>query len=152
MIRWLQHHLMPLPHYYLTPARFMTEMQSQSMTGRPYSMDGSVMYMMKQSPQPEYIANNRINTMASYERATAQMRTLALRDATVTGFVAEYGVADGTSFVQLCDQAGQTVWGFDAFEGLEQGGRWRGNMLFQDQFQYGGRVPFRVPHRGKIVK
>ena len=142
--------LLPLPKYFLTPNRFMAECQQQSMSG---VLKGSVGYMLSQTPQPEYIPNSRWETIRAYERATRLMRETALNiDATLDGFVAEYGVADGTSFIPLCNTAKQQVFGFDAFQGLENNGRWKGNMFHQNEFQYNGKITFKCPSNGTIVK
>lgn len=147
---------LPLPQYFLTPKRFMIECQKQSMNGlyrHNSHFGGSVGYMLNQIPQPEYLPSSGWETMSAYETATKKMRHTALEvDCVVDGFIAEYGVADGTSFIPLCHSTKQTVFGFDAFEGLEDGGRWRGNMFFQDQFRYDGYITFKCPSNGKITK
>ena len=155
-----------LPDYFLTPNRFMAECQKQSMNGQ---YNGSVGYMLKQTPQPEYINTGPYETMAALESATQKMRHIALqKDALLDGFVAEYGVADGTSFIPLCatieqddqnqnkkwtdDPIHTKVFGFDSFEGLENGGVWKGNILHKDHFKYNGEIPFKTPANGVIVK
>jgi len=145
-----------LPEYFLTPNRFMTECQKQSMNGmyrHNSHFGGSVGYMLNQIPQPEYISSSRWETLYTYECATKKMRHTALEnDAKLDGFISEYGVADGTSFIPLCKAVKQKVFGFDAFEGLEDGGKWKGNIIFQKEFKFNGIIPFKTPANGVIVK
>ena len=54
------------------------------------------------------------------------------------GFVAEYGVDKGKSFLQLCEHfKKETVFGFDGFEGLPDG-IWPGNTIHKGMFDHGG--------------
>lgn len=138
-----------LPKYYLTSSRFMEELQRQSMSG---NTGGSVGYMLRQQPQPEYVPNAYPETMVTLNTAKQFMREKAFQDAELDGFIAEYGVADGESFIAICKMAlPLIVYGFDAFEGLDDGGKWKGNIIHQDEFQYGREIPFDVPDNGYIV-
>lgn len=134
-----------LPNYYLTPSRFMAELQRQSMIK-------SAEYMMSRTPQPEYVSSDYPETMESFVNAKTLMRERAANDTCVDGFVAEYGVDKGHSFIQLCGLfEDDTVYGFDSFEGLEDNGKWKGNITHQDTFRNGGKILFDVPSNGEIV-
>ena len=50
----------------------------------------------------------------------AEVLRFALGEATVPGMVLEFGVRRGTSINQIAEVAGQTVHGFDSFEGLPE--------------------------------
>lgn len=138
-----------LPQYYLTPMRFMIECQRQQLSG---IYGGIVGYMLKQNPQPEYIPNKYPETMESYEEATMEMRKKAFKtDAKLSGFIAEYGVDDGTSLIPLSSWTDQIVYGFDSFVGLEDQGKWKGNITHQDEFQHDGIIPFQIPSNTNII-
>jgi len=142
-----------LPQHYITPTRFMDLMQHEVMIKDQQDIGGMVGHMLRQDPQPEYVANESPDTLHTYDQAKIRAREKAFRvDATVDGFISEYGVDDGTSFMQLCGLTDQKVYGFDAFEGLADGGKWRGAPIHQDQFQHGGEIPFTVPGNGVITK
>jgi len=146
-----------LPRHYMTPSRFMDIMQEQTAIRDAEDIGGTVGYMLQQDPQPEYVPNQYPETLYTYDLAKLDARRKAFTvDAEVDGFVAEYGVDDGTSFLALCElYAGtaldDTVYGFDAFEGLDEGGKWRGGIEHQDMFQHGGEISFVVPNNGQIV-
>jgi|TARA_R110000822_G_scaffold210172_1_gene346007 hypothetical protein len=142
-----------LPKHYMTPSRFMDMMQEQVAVKDPANIGGTVGHMLKQNPQPEYIPNEYPETLHTYDLAKIRARQKALLvDATVDGFIAEYGVHCGIGFIPLCKLTKQKVFGFDAFEGLEDGGKWTGNIGHQDMFQHGGEIPFTVPGNGMITK
>jgi|TARA_B110000285_G_scaffold74052_1_gene85399 hypothetical protein len=142
-----------LPRHYMTPSRFMDIMQEQTAVRDSEDIGGTVGYMLAQLPQPEYVPNQYPETLYTYDLAKLDARRKAFTvDATLDGFVAEYGVDDGTSFIALCELADQPVYGFDAFEGLADNGKWRGGIEHQDQFQNGGDIPFSVPCNGRIIK
>ena len=142
-----------LPKHYMTPSRFMDMMQEQVAVKDPANIGGTVGHMLKQNPQPEYIPNEYPETLQTCHLAKIRAREKALvPDATVDGFIAEYGVHCGIGFIPLCKLTKQKVFGFDAFEGLEDGGKWTGNIGHQDMFQHGGEIPFTVPGNGMITK
>ena len=142
-----------LPRHYMTPSRFMDMMQEQVAIKDQEDIGGMVGYMLRQEPQPEYVPNEYPETLYTYDLAKIRAREKALLiDATADGFISEYGVDDGTSFLKLCELTDQKVYGFDAFEGLADGGKWRGAPIHQDMFQHGGEIPFTVPSNGVITK
>jgi len=142
-----------LPKHYMTPSRFMDIMQEKTAVCDAEDIGGTVGYMLHQHPQPEYVPNQYPETLYTYDLAKLGARETALtKDATLDGFIAEYGVDDGTSFIPLCELTDDNVYGFDAFEGLDHGGKWRGGIAHQDMFQNNGEIPFAVPHNGVIVK
>lgn len=142
-----------LPKHYMTPSRFMDIMQEQVAIKDIEDIGGFVGYMLKQQPQPEYVPNIYPETLYTYDHAKVRAREKAFTiDADLEGFIAEYGVDDGTSFLELCKLTDQAVYGFDAFKGLEDNGKWRGGIEHQDQFQNNGEIPFTVPSNGIITK
>ena len=142
-----------LPRHYMTPSRFMDMMQEQTAVKDLEDIGGTVGYMLLQHPQPEYVPNQYPETLYTYDLAKLDARQKAFTiDAKIDGFVAEYGVDDGTSFLALCELHDDVVFGFDAFEGLADGGKWRGGIEHQDMFQHGGEIPFAVPYNGAITK
>lgn len=142
-----------LPRHYMTPSRFMDMMQEQTAVKDLEDIGGTVGYMLLQHPQPEYVPNQYPETLYTYDLAKLDARQKAFTvDANIDGFVAEYGVDDGTSFLALCELHDDVVFGFDAFKGLDEGGKWRGGIEHQDMFQHGGEIPFAVPYNGAIAK
>lgn len=140
-----------LPKHYMTPSRFMDIMQEQVAINDPKDIGGMVGYMLRQDPQPEYVPNEYPETLYTYDLAKIKARQKAITvDAKIDGFIAEYGVDDGTGFIEMCKLVDQKVYGFDAFEGLDDGGKWRGGIEHQDMFRHGGEIPFTVPNNGDI--
>lgn len=153
IINKIEYYLRALPRHYMTPRRFMNTMQEQTAIKDADSIGGTVGHMLSQDPQPEYVSSSWFETLYTYDQAKIRTRQKALeKDAEVDGFIAEYGVDDGSSFIPLCGLTPQKVFGFDAFEGLDDGGKWRGGIEHQDMFQNQGRIPFKVPSNGVIEK
>jgi hypothetical protein len=142
-----------LPKHYMTPNRFMDIMQEQVAIKDQEDIGGMVGYMLRQHPQPEYVPNDYPETLYTYDLAKIKARAKAITvDAKLDGWIGEFGVDDGTGFIEMCKLVDQKVYGFDAFEGLDDGGKWRGGIEHQDMFQHGGEIPFTVPENGVIKK
>jgi len=140
-----------LQKHYMTPSRFMDLMQEQVAIKDVKDIGGSVGYMLRQNPQPEYVPNSYPETLDTYDQAKIETRAKAiLKDAKLNGFIAEYGVHKGRGFIEMCKIVDQKVYGFDAFEGLDDGGKWTGNIGHQDMFQNGGKPNFPIPDNGVI--
>lgn len=80
-----------------------------------------------------------------------ELLDFAVAAAPRAGFVAEFGVNTGGSINHLAKRlAGQSVHGFDSFEGLPE--NWSGNNFVKGEFARGGRLPKVRPnvrlHRG----
>ena len=142
-----------LPEHYMTPRRFINTMQRQVAVKDQKDIGGMVGYMLKQHPQPEYISSSFFETLYTYDRAKIEAREKAfINDAKdVNGSIIECGVDDGTSFVPICKLTSRTVHGFDSCRGLENGGKWGGNVGHQDEFQNNGKIPFSMPRNGKMT-
>ena len=140
-----------LPEHYMTPRRFMNIMQRHVAYKDAKDIGGMVGYMLNQPTQPEYIPSSCVETLWTYNLAKIEARKTAFNsDANTDGFIAEFGVNKGTGFIPLCGLTDQTVHGFDGFDGLENGGKWGGNMGHQDMFKNNGKVTFKMPRNGKI--
>jgi len=154
MMKKIEYYFRILPKHYMTPRRFMNIMQEQVATKDAKDIGGMVGYMLKQDPQPEYVSSSVFETLWTYDLAKQRATEKAfINDASdIDGPIMEFGVDDGTSFIPLCKLTSRKVHGFDAWEGLEDGGKWRGGIEHQDMFQNKGQVPFKVPGNAIIVK
>jgi len=134
-----------LPGYYGTNNRLMTELQT-------LATRDTAEYFYNLEIQPQFIPADVPETFASLDASKAKCRYLASKHVTLDGFVAEYGVDKGKSFLELCSRfAENTVFGFDAFDGLPNDGEWPGNIVHDDEFRNGGVVPFDIPANGKVT-
>ena len=112
----------------------------------------TVQYLNNQLRQPSIITTESEESFQTIDEAKAEVRRRAFEHARVDGFIAEYGVDKGKSFIQICNYfQPEAVFGFDAFAGLPNNGRWSGNIAHEGQFNYSGQVPFDVPKNGTIV-
>ena len=149
----LNYYFRILPTHYMTPRRFMNIMQKEVAIRDAENIGGMVGYMLKQDPQPEYVSSSFFETLFAYDYAKKQAtRKAFINDANIEGWIAEFGVDDGTSLIPLCGLTSRPVHAFDSWQGLEDGGKWRGGIEHQDQFQNNGQVPFTVPRNAVIVK
>ena len=132
-----------IPEYFGTPNKLMEELQK-------LATEDTAIYFYEQDPMPVFIPS-KTDTMESMNAAKAELRKVISEVADDAGFVAEFGVNQGASFIQLCNLfSDDRVYGFDAFDGLPDGGHWPGNVIHNDAFKYGGKPPFNVPVNGKI--
>ena len=108
-------------------------------------------YFYNAEQQPEFIPSEEPETFETLDASKARCREESFAHANVDGFVAEYGVDKGKSFLQLCKHFKKdTVFGFDGFEGLPVG-VWPGNTIHKGMFDYKGKLPFDPPKNGTIV-
>ena len=134
----------PLPGRFGTNNKLMDQMQELATYDTGH-------YFYNLIEQPEFIPANDPETFTTLDASKARGRAEAFDHANVDGFVAEYGVDKGKSFLQLCEHfKKETVFGFDGFEGLP-GGIWPGNTIHKGMFDYKGTIPFTVPSNGTIV-
>jgi len=139
-------HLKPnqqLPEYFSTPNRLAVDIQK-------LATKDTAKYLYNLPIQPEIIPA-RDDSMEAFDEAKALLRQEAWKRANVDGFVAEYGIDKGKSFIQLCElNKDNETFGFDSFEGLP-GGTWSGNMIHQGAFDHGGKITFDPPSNSTIV-
>lgn len=134
-----------LPAHFGTNNRLNAEIQR-------LATEDSAKYLYELPMQPEYIPADEPESFESLDNSKALLRQQAFDRCMIKdGFVAEYGVDKGKSFIQLCELfKDQKVFGFDAFLGLP-GQIWEGNMIHKGAFDHGGKIPFDVPENGTIV-
>jgi len=133
-----------LPEYFGTNNRLLKELQE-------IATYDTAKYFYNQEEQPEFIPVSGPETFESLDASKQEGRAQAWSKANVEGYVAEYGVNDGTSFIPMCGHyKDQTVFGFDGFSGLP-GGIWPGNMIHKGAFDHGGKAPFECPANGTLV-
>lgn len=112
-------------------------------------------YFYHQTNQPEFIptpANHIPDSFDMLDESKKQLRELCFDHAKLEGYVAEFGVDQGKSFLQLCEHyRTEFVYGFDAFRGLPDGGAWPGNLVHKGMFDYNGELQFEVPENGRII-
>ena len=136
---------MSLPNHIGTPNRLATAWQR-------IAEDDTARYLYNQIRQPSLVTTNGEENWHTLYHVKAEVRTRAFEHARVDGFVAEYGVDQGKSFIQICNYfQPEAVFGFDAFAGLPNGGVWPGNVAHQGQFNHGGQIRFDVPKNGTII-
>ena len=136
---------MNLPKHIGTPNRLAAAWQRKA-------EQDTVEYFYDQLRQPSIITTEGEESFQTIDEAKAEVRRRAFKHAHVDGFVAEYGVDQGKSYIELCKNfPDDEVFGFDACAGLPNGGRWSGNIAHEGQFNYSGQVPFDVPKNGTIV-
>ena len=134
----------PLPEYFGTNNRAMTAL-------RKIAEKDSMEYFYNLEIQPEFIPSAEPETFATLDASKAKCREEAWKRAKPYGFVAEYGIDKGKSFIQLCElNKDNETFGFDAFLGLPDG-IWPGNMIHQGMFNYDGQIPFDIPSNGTII-
>jgi hypothetical protein len=133
-----------LPGRFGTNNKLMTELQE-------IATYDTAKYFFNLDVQPEFIPSDEPETFATLDASKAVCREEAWKRANVDGFVAEYGVDKGKSFIQLCKlNKDNETFGFDAFLGLPNG-VWPGNMIHQGMFNYDGQIPFDIPSNGTII-
>ena len=134
-----------LPGRFGTNNKLMTELQE-------LATYDTAKYFYNLENQPEFIPSEEPETFATLNASKALCRAEAFNHANIKdGYVAEYGVDNGESFIQLCEHfKDNEVFGFAAFLGLP-GGTWPGNTRHQGMFDYNGQIPFTVPNNGTIV-
>lgn len=137
---------MKLEKYYGTNNRLMTELQK-------LATKDTAEYLYTLVNQPQLIPSETPETFKTLAKAKARLRNECFKEIEIDGYVAEFGVNDGYSLKQICKHfKNETVFGFDAFDGLPDGGKWPGNIIHNDQFRYDGMVPFNVPMNAALVK
>jgi len=134
-----------IPRYFATPNNLLQEYQK-------IATEDTVNYFYKMAKPPEFIPGEEPETFKTMDDAKAKLREMIASKVTIDGFVAEFGVDKGKSFIQLCDLfPDDTVYGFDSFDGLPEDGKWSGNIVHQDAFKNEGKVPFNIPTNGAII-
>jgi len=133
-----------LPEHFGTNNKLLKELQE-------IATYDTAKYFYNLEEQPEFIPIDGPETFASLDVSKQIGRAEAWAHVNVDGFVAEYGVNDGASFIPMCENyKDQTVFGFDGFAGLP-GGVWPGNMIHKGMFDHGGEAPFVCPDNGTLV-
>ena len=133
-----------LPEHFGTNNKLLKELQE-------IATYDTAKYFYNLEEQPEFIPIDGPETFASLDVSKQIGRAEAWGQSNVDGFVAEFGVHDGTSFIPMCEHyKDQTVFGFDGFAGLP-GGVWPGNMIHKGMFNHGGEAPFVCPDNGTLV-
>ena len=136
---------MTLPNHIGTPNRLAEAWQR-------LAEQDTAQYFYNQMRQPSLIKTNGEENWETLYHTKAEVRARAFEHAHVDGFVAEYGVDQGKSFIQICDYFKKDkVFGFDSFKGLPNGGVWPGNIAHQGQFNHNGKIPFQIPTNGEII-
>ena len=135
-----------IPEFYGTPNKLLAQLQD-------IATEDTALYFYNQTKMPEFIPADIPESMATMDAAKAKLREAIVDEITFeNGYIAEFGVDKGKSFIQLCDLFDMdTVHGFDAFEGLPEGGKWRGNTIHKGMFDNDGKPPFEIPPNGSIT-
>ena len=136
---------MTLPNHIGTPNRLAEAWQR-------LAEQDTAQYFYNQMRQPSLIKTNGDENWRTIDEVKAEVRARAFGHAHVDGFVAEYGIDKGKSFIQICNHFKKDkVFGFDSFKGLPNGGVWPGNVNHQGQFDHNGKIPFQIPTNGEIM-
>ena len=134
-----------LPDHIGTPNKLATAWQR-------LAEQDTAQYFYNQVRQPSLVTTNGEESFQTIDEAKAEVRRRAFKHAHVDGFIAEYGVDQGKSYIEICKNfPDDEVFGFDAFAGLPNNGRWSGNIAHEGQFDYSGKIPFQKPTNGTIV-
>ena len=135
-----------IPEYFGTPNKLLTELQD-------LATKDTAKYFYDLPKMPEFISGTEPETIETMDAAKAKLREVIVDEVTIdNGYIAEFGVDKGKSFVQLCDLfPDDEVYGFDAFAGLPEGGKWHGNTIHKGMFNNGGNPPFDIPDNGHIL-
>ncbi len=137
-----------LPEYFGTPNKLLIELQN-------LATKDTAEYFYNLKVQPEFIPSyDFIENFITINQAKEKLRDEISKEVTGNNsdLIAEFGVNKGESFVQLCSLfPTQTIYGFDAFKGLPDGGHWKGNMIHTHEFKHGGVPTFEIPKNGEII-
>jgi hypothetical protein len=134
-----------IPKFYGTPNKLLEEIQD-------LATKDTAKYFFEQTKMPEFIPGETPETIETMDAAKAKLRKEIVDEVIVDGYVAEFGVDKGKSFTQLCSLfPNDTVYGFDAFKGLPEGGKWHGNTIHKGMFDNHGKPPFVIPANGEIT-
>ena len=107
-----------IPEFFGTPNKLLKQLQD-------IATEDTALYFYNQPTMPEFIAGEEPESIETMDAAKAQLRKEIIDNITIdNGYIAEFGVDKGKSFIQLCDLFSMdTVQGFDAFDGLPEGGK-----------------------------
>ena len=134
-----------IPGFYGTPNKLLKQLQA-------IATEDTALYFYNQKVMPEFIAGEEPESIETMDAAKAKLRKEIVDNITIdNGYIAEFGVDKGKSFKQLCDLFPlDTVYGFDAFDGLPEGGKWQGNTIHKGMFDNNGKPPIDMPDNGDI--
>ena len=133
-----------IPEYFGTPNDLLKELQD-------IATKDTAQYFYNQPLMPEFIPADLPQSIETMDAAKAKLREVIVDEVSIDGYVAEFGVDKGKSFIQICALfPNETVYGFDAFDGLPEGGKWHGNTIHKGMFANGGKPPFAIPANGEI--
>jgi len=134
-----------IPDFYGTPNKLLGALQD-------LATEDTASYFYYQKKMPEFIPGTTPETIETMDAAKAKLREAIVDEISIEGYVAEFGVDKGKSFTQLCDIfSNDEVYGFDAFDGLPEGGKWHGNTIHKGMFNNNGKPPFTIPKNGHII-
>lgn len=134
-----------IPEYFGTPNKLLVALQE-------VATEDTALYFYAMEKMPEFIPGKTPETIETMDAAKAKLREAMVDERTINGSVLEFGVDKGKSFVQLCELfSDQRIYGFDAFDGLPEGGKWYGNTMHKGMFKNDCEPPFEIPDNGVII-
>lgn len=135
-----------IPEYFGTPNNMLVALQDLA------TQDTAEYFYYRVDKMPEFIPGATPETIETMDAAKATLREAMVDEIAIDGYIAEFGVDKGKSFLQLCDMFNaDEVYGFDAFDGLPEGGKWHGNTMHKGMFKNDCKPPFEIPENGHII-